>query len=85
VPQLKKKNRRAITSTPPLGPSGPVYGEFYLYLSKANDCSNPFTSDEEMAGVDWLREFLQIHPDMSLRKKMMTAAACAMGFGKVDV
>ena len=38
-----------------------------------------------MAGVDWLRGFLQLYPDMSLRKKTITAAARAMGFSKVDV
>jgi fatty acid-binding protein DegV len=35
-----------------------------------------------MAGVDWLCGFLQIRPDMSLRKKTITAAARAMGFSK---
>lgn len=38
-----------------------------------------------MAGVDWLRGFLQIRPDMSLRRKTITAAARAMGFSEVDV
>jgi hypothetical protein len=38
-----------------------------------------------VARVDWLRGFLQIHPDMSLRKKTITAAARAMDFSKVDV
>jgi hypothetical protein len=35
-----------------------------------------------MAGVDWLCGFLQIHSDMSLRKKRITAAARAMVFRK---
>jgi hypothetical protein len=50
---------------------------------KTNDFSNPFRSNNEMAGVDWLCGFLKTHPDISLRKPVCTSAARAMGFNRV--
>lgn len=52
-------------------------------LCKTNDFSNPFKSNNEMAGVDWLCGFLKTHLDISLRKPEYTSAVPAMGFNRV--
>ena len=52
-------------------------------LCKTNDFSNPFKSNNEMAGVDWLCGFLKTHLDISLRKPEYTSAAPAMCFNRV--
>lgn len=54
-------------------------------LCKTNDFSNPFRSNNEMAGVDWRCGFPKTHPDISLRKPEYTSAARAMGFNRVAV
>ena len=81
VPWLKM--RRPVITTRPLGLQDLSRVNF-TFLFKANDCSNPFTSDGEMTGVDWLRGFLKIHPNMSLWSKKITAAVHAKGFSKAD-
>lgn len=54
-------------------------------LCKTNYFSNPFRSNNEMAGVDWLCGFLETHPDISLRKPKYTSATRAVGFNRVTV
>jgi len=33
---------------------------------KTNNCSNTFKSNDEIGGLDWFREFLKKHPDISV-------------------
>lgn len=54
-------------------------------LAKRNGLHCPFNTENEMAGKEWARGFLQRHGEISVRKPELTSAARARGFNKVVI
>lgn len=54
-------------------------------LAERNQLQHKFNTDNQKAGLDWLKGFLKRHPDLSLRSPEPTSAARAMGFNQVAV
>jgi hypothetical protein len=48
-------------------------------LCTTNNCSKPFQSNNEMAGVDWPHGFSNKHPNIYLRKTEATSTTLAIG------
>lgn len=53
-------------------------------LAERNHLKHSFGTNG-IAGIDWLKNFLKRHPDLSLRSPEPTSAARAMGFNKIAV
>lgn len=54
-------------------------------IAVAKKLPHRFSSENEMAGLDWLRGFRKRNPSISLRMPKATSAARARGFNKVQV
>lgn len=60
------------------------FREVAFQLAEKNGIQHPF-SEDNLAGKDWMRNFMKRHPGLSLRVPEATSAARAMGFNKVVV
>ncbi|KAH9643830.1 hypothetical protein HF086_016730, partial [Spodoptera exigua] len=56
----------------------------YEYAEKHN-IPHRFNKETKVAGKEWLRGFLQRHPDISLRQPTSTSIARAIGFNRPQV
>lgn len=54
-------------------------------LAEANGYAHCFNKQNEMAGKEWMRKFLERNSELSIRKPEATSGARAMGFNKVAV
>lgn len=54
-------------------------------IAVAKKIPHRFSSENQMAGLDWLRGFRKRNPSISLRIPEATSAARARGFNKVQV
>lgn len=54
-------------------------------LAERNNVGHRFNSDMNMAGQDWVKNFLARHPNLTIREPETTSGARAMGFNKVSV
>ncbi|XP_072384743.1 uncharacterized protein [Diabrotica undecimpunctata] len=57
--------------------------ELAFDLAERNNIVHPFKNSK--AGLDWVKRFLNRHPNLSLRKPEATSSARAMRFNKVAV
>ncbi|XP_044750601.1 uncharacterized protein LOC123310947 [Coccinella septempunctata] len=67
------------------GLSSSEFQKLAYELAVRNNKQHKFNALKEKAGKDWLRGFLNRHPDLSLRKPENTSAARAAGFNRVSV
>lgn len=59
--------------------------QFAFQLAEKNKLNHNFNKDSQMAGEDWVQNFMKRHCELSLRKPEATSGARAMGFNKVTV
>lgn len=59
--------------------------ELAYQIAVAKKLPHRFSSENKMAGLDWLRGFRKRNPTISLRVPEATSAARARGFNKVQV
>ena len=59
--------------------------ELAFDLAKKLKISNPFNGESELAGIDWVKNFLKRHKQLTYRKPEPTSAARASGFNKEAV
>lgn len=54
-------------------------------LAVKNNKPHPFYENNQLAGKDWVQNFLKRHPKLSIRQPESTSAAHAAGFNKQSV